>query len=120
MPYDDGNIFARILRGEVPCDRVAETDHTLAFRDIAPQAKTHVLVIPKAAYENFHDFVDRAGADEVADLLGVVAGITRELGLRVDGYRILANTGQSGHQEVPHFHVHLFGGQDLGRMIDPP
>ena len=119
MAYDDGNVFARILRGELPCDRVAETDRTLAFRDIAPQAPVHVLVIPKGAYENLHDFLGRASADEIADLFAVVGRLTGELGLRRDGYRLLSNTGRDGGQEIPHFHVQLLGGRDLGRLVDP-
>jgi diadenosine tetraphosphate (Ap4A) HIT family hydrolase len=120
MTYDDSNVFAKILRGEIPCNKVYEDDHVLAFHDIQPQTKVHVLVIPKGAYESFADFSQQASEGEITALIRAAGKIASELGLDGDGYRVLANTGQHGHQEVPHFHLHLFGGQPLGRMIRPP
>ena len=119
MAYDDTNIFARVLRGEIPCDRVYEDDFALAFRDINPQTPTHVLVIPKGAYVSFDDFTATASTAEIAGFLRAAGEIARRLGVAESGYRILANTGRDGRQEVPHFHLHLFAGQDLGRMIKP-
>lgn len=118
-PYDDSNIFARILRGEIPCTKVYEDDHALAFHDIAPQAPVHVLVIPKAAYVSWDDFSARASDAEIAGFVRAVGEVARALGLVEPGYRLLANVGRDGHQVVPHLHVHLFGGQPLGRMISP-
>ena len=119
MAYDDNNIFARVLRGEIPCDRVYEDDFALAFRDINPQTPTHVLVIPKGAYVSFDDFTATASTAEIVGFLRATGEIARRLGVAESGYRILANTGRDGRQEVPHFHLHLFAGQDLGRMIKP-
>jgi diadenosine tetraphosphate (Ap4A) HIT family hydrolase len=119
--YDTTNIFARILRGEIPCEKVYEDEHVLAFHDIHPQAPVHVLIIPKGAYVSFDDFSQQASAEEIATFTRVVGAIARDLGLSPNGndggYRILANIGNNGGQEVPHFHVHLFGGRKLGRMI---
>ena len=117
MAYDDGNVFAKILRGELPCDKVYEDDHVLAFRDINPQRPTHVLVIPKGAYISFDDFSETASDAEIADFMRVAGKIARDLGLKDPGYRILANHGRDGRQEVPHFHLHIFGGGDCGPMI---
>ena len=117
--YDPNNIFARILRGEIPCKKVYEDADTLAFHDIHPQAKVHVLVIPKGAYVSMVDFSERASEREIAALVRAVGKVARELGLAESGYRILANHGPDSHQEVPHLHVHIFGGQRLGRMIQP-
>jgi histidine triad (HIT) family protein len=116
-PYDEGNIFARILRGEIPCRKVLETPHALAFHDINPQAPIHVLVIPKAPFVSATDF--HAGADDalIAGFWRAVGQVARELGLEPKGYRLLANMGHDGGQEVPHFHVHLFGGHPIGRMV---
>jgi diadenosine tetraphosphate (Ap4A) HIT family hydrolase len=119
MAYDNDNIFAKILRGEIPCDKVYEDDEVLAFRDINPQTPTHVLVIPKGAYVSFDDFAEEASDAEIAAFMRAVGRIARDLGLTEPGYRILANHGRDGRQEVPHFHLHLFGGQDCGRMIKP-
>lgn len=119
MTYDPNNIFARILRGEIPCKKVHEDAHTLAFHDIHPQAKVHVLVIPKGAYVSMEDFSQRASEHEIAALLRAVGKVARDLGLVETGYRILANHGPDSHQEVPHLHIHIFGGQRLGRMIQP-
>ncbi|WP_282604733.1 histidine triad nucleotide-binding protein [Pelagibius sp. Alg239-R121] len=119
MAYDDDNIFAKILRGEIPCDRLYEDDHVLAFRDINPQTPTHVLVIPKGAYVSFDDFSESASSEEIAGFVRASGKIARDLGLVEPGYRILSNHGADAHQEVPHFHLHLFGGKNLGRMIKP-
>ena len=120
MAYDRTNVFARILRGEIPCKKVYEDAHALAFHDIHPQAKTHVLVIPKGEYVSWADFAAKAPADEIAGLVRAVGAVARQLGLEETGYRTLANHGGDSHQEVPHFHIHIFGGQKLGRMIQPP
>jgi histidine triad (HIT) family protein len=117
MPYDRNNVFARILRGEIPCKKVYEDEHVLAFHDISPQTPTHVLVIPKGEYVSFDDFAAKASTDEIAALVRTLGNIAREQGVAETGYRILANTGPAAHQEVPHFHVHLFGGRDLGGML---
>ncbi|MEO6040514.1 MAG: histidine triad nucleotide-binding protein [Croceibacterium sp.] len=116
--YDDQNIFAKILRGEIPCDKVYEDRHALAFRDIAPQAPVHVLVIPKGAYVSWDDFARSASEAEIAGFVRAVGTVARDLGLVAPGYRLLANVGRHGGQEVPHFHVHLFGGAQLGRMLE--
>ena len=120
MAYDDSNIFARILRGEIPCDKVYEDDHVLAFNDINPQTPTHVLVIPKGAYASSDDFAEKASDAEIAALVRAVGKIARDRGLVEPGYRILANHGRDANQEVSHFHIHIFGGKPLGRMIKPP
>ena len=117
LPYDPQNIFARILRGEMPCNQVYEDDHALAFHDIAPQAPVHVLVIPKGAYVGWDDFSAHASAEEIAGFVRAVGNVARQLGLVQPGYRLLANLGGHGGQEVPHLHVHLFGGQPLGPML---
>ena len=117
LPYDPDNIFAKILRGQIPCNKVFENDHALAFHDIAPQAALHVLVIPKGAYVSWDDFSAKADDAEIAGFIRAVGDVARQLGLVDPGYRLLANIGVDGGQEVPHLHVHLFGGQALGRMI---
>ena len=117
MDYDDSNVFAKILRGEIPCDRVYEDEHALAFRDINPLAPVHVLVIPKGPYVSMDDFTARAGTEAVAGFFGAVGEVARRLGVVESGYRVLANHGADAHQEVPHFHVHLFAGARLGRML---
>ena len=117
MAYDESNVFALILKGEIPCDKVYEDDHVLAFRDINPQRPTHVLVIPKGAYVSFDDFSERASDAEIAGFMRAAGQIARDQGLQDPGYRILANHGRDGHQEVPHFHLHIFGGADCGPMI---
>ena len=117
MAYDESNIFAKILRGEIPCDKIYEDDFAVAFRDINPQTPTHVLVIPKGAYVSFDDFSRDASAEEIAGLFRAAGKIARDLGAVEAGYRILANNGPDAHQEVPHFHLHIFAGQNLGRMI---
>ena len=120
MAYDDSNIFARILRGEIPCDTVFEDDHVLAFRDINPQAVVHILVIPKGAYVSMDDFSARASDAEIVALNRAVGAIARDQGLVASGDRTLANNGAAANQEVPHLHIHIFSGQPLGRMIKPP
>src|ERR1700745_4199129 len=110
MAYDRNNVFARILRGEIPCNKVYEDGHVLAFHDISPQSPTHVLVIPKGEYVSFDDFAEKASAEEIPALMRAVGQIAREEGVAESGYRILANSGAAAHQEVPHFHVHVFGG----------
>jgi len=116
-PYDDTNIFARILRGEIPNRTVYEDQWALAFHDINPLAPVHVLVIPKGKYVSFADFTADASAEEVAGFMRAVGKVANDLGLEAQGYRLLTNMGEHGHQEVPHFHVHLFGGRPLGRML---
>ncbi len=116
-PYDDGNIFARLLRGEIPSRRVYEDEWAVAFHDIAPQAAIHVLVIPRGRYVALSDFVATAEEAEIAGFFRAVGTVARELGLEEPGFRILANMGRDGGQEVPHFHVHLFGGGALGPML---
>jgi diadenosine tetraphosphate (Ap4A) HIT family hydrolase len=116
-PYDPSNVFARILRGEIPCRKVAENDHALAFHDIAPQAPVHVLVIPKGAYVSLADFAATASDAEIAGFWRLVGAVAKELGLEPTGYRVLSNMGEDANQEVPHFHIHLFGGRPLGRMV---
>ena len=120
MTYDSENIFAKILRGEIPCNKVHEDDHALAFHDINPQAPTHVLVIPKGAYVSNADFTANASDAEIAGFLRAVGQVARELGLEAPGYRILANHGADSGQEVPHYHVHIFGGRPLGPMLKHP
>lgn len=117
MAYDKNNIFARILRGEIPCKKVYEDPHVLAFHDINPQTPTHVLVIPKGAYVSMDDFAAKASDAEIAGLFRAVGQIAREQGVAESGYRLLSNCGVDAHQEVPHFHVHIFGGRPLGPMI---
>ena len=115
--YDDQNIFARILRGEIPSRTVYQDDWALAFHDINPQAPTHILVIPKGAYVSWADFSARATEAEIAGFVRAVGHVAREAGLVAPGYRLLANTGTDSHQEVPHLHVHLFAGRPLGPML---
>jgi diadenosine tetraphosphate (Ap4A) HIT family hydrolase len=117
LPYDESNIFARILRGEIPARKVYEDEHAFAFHDIHPQAPVHILVIPKGAYVSWDDFSERAPAEEIAGFVRAVGRIAREQGLVAPGYRLLANVGMNSGQEVPHLHVHLFGGRPLGPML---
>lgn len=122
MPtYDDNNIFARILRKEIPNDTVLETPHTLVFRDIAPQAPVHVLVIPKGAYVSYDDFAQNASDAEILDFNRAVARVTQDLKVALDngqGFRAITNSGAHGVQEVPHFHLHILGGRPMGRMVE--
>ena len=116
-PYDDSNIFARILRGELPANKVYEDDHVLAFNDITPLSPTHILVIPKGRYVSWDDFSAEASEEEITAFVRAVGRIARDAGLVESGYRILANTGLNSGQEVPHLHVHLFAGRPLGPML---
>jgi len=117
QPYDDSNIFARILRGEIPSSKVFEDDHVLAFNDINPLSPTHVLVIPKGRYVSWDDFAERASDQEIGAFVRAVGKIARDAGLVAPGYRLLANVGPDSGQEVPHLHVHIFGGRPLGPML---
>ncbi|MCT4554916.1 MAG: histidine triad nucleotide-binding protein [Pelagimonas sp.] len=119
MPYsyDDQNIFAKILRGEIPNDTVLETEHALAFRDIQPQAPTHVLVIPKGPYVCFDHFAQSASDAEIVDYIRAVGEVCKMEGVEADGFRLIANAGKNGVQEVPHLHVHILAGRPLGRML---
>jgi len=116
-PYDDQNVFARILRGEIPSRRVYEDDWAVAFHDVAPQAPIHVLVIPRGPYVALTDFIASASDAEIAGFFRAVTAVARELGLEQPGYRVLSNMGVHSGQEVPHLHVHLFGGAPLGPML---
>jgi histidine triad (HIT) family protein len=116
-PYDDSNIFARILRGEIPSNTVYEDERVLAFHDINPLAPTHILVIPKGPYVSWDDFSEKASDEEIAGLARAVGKIAREANLVKDGYRVLANVGPNSGQEVPHLHLHIFGGRPLGPML---
>ena len=116
-PYNSENIFAKILRGEIPNNTVYEDEHALAFHDVNPQAAVHILVIPKGAYVSWDDFSANGSAEEIAGFVRAVGHVARENGLVVRGYRLLANIGRNGGQEVPHLHVHLFGGGPLGPML---
>lgn len=118
MAYDDDNVFAKIIRGALPCDKIHENDHALSFHDIAPQAPVHALVIPKGRYVSMADFAANASADEHAGLFRAIGETARALGLEDNGYRVLTNHGRDAHQEVMHFHFHLFGGHRLGPMLE--
>ena len=115
--YDEQNIFARILRGEIPNRTVYEDEWVLAFHDISPQAPTHVLVIPKGKYVSFADFSAKASDAEIAGFMRAVGKVAQTLGLEEPGYRLIANMGEHSGQEVPHFHMHIVGGRPLGRMV---
>ena len=121
MAYDDQNIFAKILRGEIPCDKIYEDDFVLSFHDINPQKKIHALVIPKGKYVDLDDFSAKASSDEMVGLLKGITIVAKNLKISVDtgkGYRALANIGEDGGQEVPHLHFHLFGGEKVGKMVE--
>lgn len=117
VPYDPGNIFAKILRGELPCNKVHEDEFSFAFHDIRPQAPVHVLVIPKGPYVSWDDFTASAPDAEIAGFMRSVGTVTRMLELDRPGYRLMVNMGGHGHQEVPHLHVHIFGGRQFYQMI---
>src|SRR5580700_3404199 len=117
MEYDRNNVFARILRGEIPCTKVYEDEHVLAFRDIEPQAPTHIVLIPKGEYVSADDFSAAASDAELASFMRAIAKIAKVEGVAESGYRILSNHGRAAHQVVPHFHLHLFAGRDLGAML---
>ena len=117
MSYDSENIFAKILRGEIPCDKVSEDDHALAFNDIGPQAPVHVLIIPKGPYLSSSECSANATDAELAGFMRAIHAVAEKSGVLESGYRLIANAGEDGHQEVPHFHVHLVGGRPIGPMI---
>ena len=118
MAYDQNNIFDRILRGEIPCKKVHENEHALAFHDINPQMPVHVLVIPKGPYANLAEFNAKASVEEMSAFMQAVAETAKMVGVEDSGYRLVANNGEDAHQEVPHFHMHIFGGRRImGRMI---
>jgi diadenosine tetraphosphate (Ap4A) HIT family hydrolase len=117
LPYDANNIFAKILRDELPCSKVYEDEYALAFNDIRPQAPVHVLVIPKGPYVSWDDFTAKADDAEIAGFMRAVGTVTRQLELDGPGYRLMVNMGRAGHQEVPHLHVHIFGGREFFQMI---
>jgi histidine triad (HIT) family protein len=116
-PYDEQNVFAKILRGELPCSKVYEDEWTLAFLDIAPLAPVHILVIPKGSYVSWDDFTAKASDAEIAGYVRAIGQIARDENLVVEGYRLLANTGRNSGPEIPHLHVHIFGGRPLGPML---
>ncbi len=117
MTYDSNNIFARIIRGEIPCNKVYEDEYALAFHDISPQAPVHVLVIPKGEYVSFDDFSQSASSEDIVGFYSAASKVAQQLGLEESGYRILSNIGPDAHQEVMHFHLHIFAGCDLGSMV---
>jgi histidine triad (HIT) family protein len=117
--YDDQNIFAKILRGEIPNSTVLETEHSLAFRDIHPQAPVHVLVIPKGPYVCYDHFAQDASDAEIVDFTRTIGDVCRTEGLQAGGYRVISNAGEAGVQEVPHLQIHILGGRGLGRMLQP-
>ncbi|PZQ47645.1 MAG: histidine triad nucleotide-binding protein [Micavibrio aeruginosavorus] len=117
MPYDDNNVFAKILRGDIPSKKVYEDEFALAFYDIAGKAPVHVLVIPKGKYVSIVDFGANAGADAITGFYRAVSKVAQDLGIDESGFRTIANTGLNGGQEVPHFHVHLLGGKKIGPMV---
>ena len=120
MSYDDNNIFAKILRGEIPCKKIYEDEFVLSFYDINPQKKIHALVIPKGKYIDLDDFAQKATSEEIVGLFKGISTVAKKLGISVDtgkGYRALANISEDGGQEVPHLHFHLFGGEKIGKMV---
>ncbi len=117
MVYDENNIFAKIIVGDIPCNKVFESDHTLAFHDINPQRKIHIMVIPKGAYSDIADFSARGSDAEILDLYRSLEKITSQENITGEGFRIIANTGEFGGQEVPHFHLHLVGGEPVGKLL---
>ena len=117
MAYDENNIFAKILRGEIPCDEVYRDEHVLAFKDIAPQAPVHILVIPTGAYVSIQDFGENASAEELQAFYKAISKIAKDHGLDEAGYRCISNVGDHGCQEVPHFHMHLLGGEKIGPLV---
>ncbi len=119
QPYDDENIFAKILRGEIPCDKVYEDDNALAFHDINPQAPVHILVIPKGKYVSWDDFAQKADDAEIGAFVRAVNTVARAEGLAEPGWRLLANIGHDAHQDVPHLHIHIMAGRPLGPMVVP-
>ena len=117
MSYDDQNVFAKILRSELPCTKVHETEYSLSFQDIAPQAKVHVLVIPKGAFVDWRDFAVTASADEQVAFIRMIAHVADITGIAGSGYRAISNIGRDGGQEVPHLHMHVLGGEPVGPLV---
>ena len=117
MSYDSGNIFARILRGEIPCKKVYESEFALAFEDVHPAAPVHVLVVPKGDFTSFHDFSANASSEQVKGFWRAVEATVAQLGVDKSGYRIISNHGEDAEQSVPHFHVHILGGKSLGKLL---
>ena len=117
MVYDEENIFSKILRDEIPCEKIYEDEYALAFYDINPQAAVHVLVIPKGSYINIDDFSEKASDSEIIGYTRAIGCVVRKLGIVDSGFRTLANNGPNAHQEVPHFHTHILAGHDLGQII---
>ena len=121
MTYDKNNIFAKILRGEIPCKKIYEDSYVLAFHDVNPQKKIHVLVIPKGEYVNLDDFSSKASEKEIVGLIKAIGNVAKKLGVseaaKGGGYRSLVNVGENGGQEVPHLHFHIFGGEKVGKMV---
>ncbi|MCM8558355.1 HIT family protein [Sphingomicrobium sediminis] len=117
QPYDDDNVFAKILRGDLPCHKEAESEHSFAFHDINPLTALHILVIPKGKYVSWDDFTAKGSDEEILDFVKLVGKVARDRGMHEQGYRMLANIGKRAGQEVPHLHVHLFGGEPLGPML---
>ena len=120
MTYDENNIFAKILRGEIPCKKIYENDYVLSFHDINPQKKIHALVIPKGKYIDLDDFNTKASDQEIIELIKGISAVAKKLGISLDsgkGYRALANLNEHGGQEVPHLHFHIFGGEKVGKMV---
>ncbi len=119
MAYDDNNVFAKILRGEIPCKKLYEDDYALAFPDIHPKAPTHVLVLPKGRYISLADFGATASPEEITGFWRAVSHVAKQLGVEETGYRLICNAGPDSHQEVPHFHAHILGGRPLGHLLAP-
>ena len=120
MSYDDNNIFAKILRGEIPCKKIYEDDYVLSFHDVNPQKKIHALIIPKGKYIDLDDFNVKASDKEIVELIKGISTVAKKLGISLDtgkGYRTLSNLSEHGGQEVPHLHFHLFGGENVGKMV---
>ena len=115
--YDKENIFAKILRSEIPCSKVYDDKYALAFNDINPQSEIHILVIPKGEYISFNDFSDKASSEEINSFFKTVRKVAKQVGIDTSGYRIISNHGPDSHQEVPHFHVHILGGNPLGTLL---
>tara|TARA_B100000963_G_C22510346_1_gene618055 strand:- start:297 stop:659 length:363 start_codon:yes stop_codon:yes gene_type:complete len=116
--YDENNIFAKILRSEIPCDKILENEWALAFSDINPQAPVHILIIPKNPYINFYDFINKASINEIELFWKLVKDVIEHVNVHCKGFRLITNSGNDGNQDVPHFHVHILGGKNLGRMIN--
>ena len=116
MAYDNQNVFAKILRGEIPCTKIDEDDYCLCFADVNPQAPVHVLVIPKGAYTDWSDFAANASSEEITAFIRAIRRVAEKTGILESGYRVISNIGQHGNQEVPHLHMHVLGGAPIGRL----